>query len=250
MQTDTTWHDPAANRTAARRLVESAGVEPGGLIALPETFTSGFTSDVAAAVEEHAETLRFLADLARGTGCHVVAGLAVPEGPALYEGAMRARNVAACFDPDGREVARYAKVNRFLHGGEREQFAAGTGTMAFAANGLMICPLICYDLRFPATWVGGRGSELFVLIANWPAARMHHWHALLRARAIENQAYVLGVNRCGGDPNVAYSGGSVCYDFDGGEIMRLSDRPAAGTAALDLPALRAFREKLPFLPPR
>ena len=248
VQTDTAWHDAAANRTRVRRLIEAAGVERGGLIALPETFASGFTNDVAAAAADNVETLRFLADLARGTACHVVAGLVTDDGPGLVEGAARGRNVAVCFDADGTEVARYAKMNRLPTSGEDRHFVAGAGNVSFAAGGMTVCPLICYDLRFPMTWHGGRGGEVFVLIANWPAARMHHWHALLRARAVENQAYVVAVNRCGRDPNVGYSGGSVVYDFDGGVVTGLDDQPGVMTATLDLPALREFRRRLPFLP--
>ena len=77
---------------------------------------------------------------------------------------------------------------------------------------------------------------------------MHHWHALLRARAVENQAYVLGVNRSGRDPSVEYAGGSVVYDFDGNELTRLEERSATASATLDLAALRRYREALPFLP--
>lgn len=248
VQPDVAWHDPATNRDRVRRMVETANVEPGSLIALPETFASGFTNDVDAATDSPAnETALFLEELAADTQSYVIGGL-VSSDPLTGLGL----NQAVCCSPTAGEVLRYAKVNRFPMSGEPDHFAAGEAVDVFDVEGVggaSVCPLICYDLRFPETFRLGAGSDVFVLIANWPATRMHHWHALLRARAIENQAFVVGVNRTGSDPAVQYSGGTVIYDYDGHCVTELDERPGIASALLDLSALRQFRRQLPFLPP-
>ena len=246
VQPDVAWHDRPANFDRVRRQLDSADVQPGSLIALPETFATGFTNHV----DDHSdtasgETLGYLAELAADFESYVIGGL-IATDPLTGLGL----NQAVAVGPDGVERSRYSKINRFPLSGEPDHFAAGEAIDSFKLGDASVCPLICYDLRFPETFRKAVGSDVFVLIANWPSPRMHHWHALLRARAVENQAFVIGVNRTGSDPKVSYSGGTVIYDYDGHCVTELDERPAVASALLDLEALRAFRAKLPFLPPK
>ena len=113
----------------------------------------------------------------------------------------------------------------------------------------MVAPLICYDLRFPELWrlAALAGAEVCTIGASWPDPRQHHWRALIIARAIENQAYVVAVNRTGNDPHCAYAGGSIIVSPMGEVLAEANDRPAMLTAQLDLPALRTWRAEFPVL---
>ena len=243
VQPDVVWHDVEANHDRIRRMLDARPPQPGGLIALPETVATGFTSEVELATDADGATAAWLSQIARDFDCHVTGGL-IATDPLTGLGLNQAVTVSR----DGEEVGRYAKMHRFPLSREADTFAAGEDVEPIEVNGATVCPLVCYDLRFPETWRRGVGSDVFLCIANWPASRMHHWHALLRARAIENQAFVVGVNRTGTDPLVQYAGGSVIYDYDGRALTELDERPTVAGATLDLAALRNFRRKLPFLP--
>ncbi len=244
VQPDVVWHDAEANRERLRRMLDARPPAAGGLIVLPETVATGFTSDVEFASDTpDGATARWFGDLAAEFDCHVTGGL-IATDPLTGLGL----NQAVTMSPDGVEVGRYSKMHRFPLSREADTFASGEDVEPFDIGGATVCPLVCYDLRFPETWRRGVGSHVFLCIANWPASRMHHWHALLRARAIENQAFVVGVNRTGTDPAVQYVGGSAIYDHDGRALMEMDERPTVATATLDLSAQRTFRRKLPFLP--
>ncbi len=247
VQPDLAWHDHDANRQRVGRMIRDAAPEPGSLVVLPETFASGFSNDVAAATDSPAdETAAWCAALAHELECTVVAGLVTTADDG------RGRNQAIVCGPDG-ELGRYTKIHPFKLGGEAEQYAPGEQVRVIDietnAGPVRLAPLVCYDLRFPETFrqAALQHVDVFAVIANWPAKREHHWHALLRARAIENQAFVVGVNRTGSDPNVIYSGGTSVYDYDGAPLLTMNELPAVAATTLDLAALREFRRKLPFL---
>ena len=241
VQPDLAWHDAAANRATVEAMIRQAEPDAGSLVVLPETFASGFTSDVAAGTDSpDGETAAWLAASAREIGCTLVGGVITTAADG------RGENVAVVASPAG-EVGRYAKRHCLPIGGESRHFNPGRGHLSFDCAGLRVAVLVCYDLRFPEDFRASAGADLFVVIANWPAQRQHHWHALLRARAVENQAFVAGVNRVGRDPAVRYAGGSVVYDFDGQALLELQDRPAVAGVTLDVDALRHYRHKLPFL---
>jgi hypothetical protein len=140
------------------------------------------------------------------------------------------------------------KRHLFRMGGEHRQYDAGVHALIVEWRGARLCPLVCYDLRFPV-WSRRRPEleyDVVIYSANWPAARRFAWSALLRARAIENQAYCIGVNRVGDDGNgVAHAGDSVVNDFLGQPLLELDDQAQVKTVALDLEALHAWRDKFP-----
>jgi predicted amidohydrolase len=160
------------------------------------------------------------------------------------------RNKALVFSGDGVLAAFYAKQRPFTLGGEREHYAAGDRGVVFSWAGTMVSPFVCYDLRFPELFravAAEHRPEVFVVIANWPEKRIRHWTRLLQARAIENQAFVIGVNRTGRDPNHVYCGRSAVVDPHGELIAEAGAGEAVVGCHLDLGGLREYRRGLPFL---
>lgn len=203
VQMDLVWEDPQANFTRAAARIADAAAGGARLVVLPEMFATGFSMR-AQPMAAHADaTIHFLSAAAKRHGLDLVGGFADP-CPALP------RNAAAHFGPDGAEKARYHKIHPFSLAREQEHFAGGDRLFVTAVDGLRVCTVICYDLRFPEIFraVADR-TDLFVVIANWPEARREAWSTLLRARAIENQCFVLGVNRVGVGNGLAYVGDSA-----------------------------------------
>ena len=147
-------------------------------------------------------------------------------------------------------IAFYAKMKPFTLGGERSHYEAGKNPIVFEWQGSKVAPFVCYDLRFPEIFrdiAATDRPEVFIIIANWPDKRAHHWVALLQARAIENQAYVLGVNRAGKDPYYTYAGRSLIVDPDGKILVDAGSEERCIQGQIDLPQLRKYRAGLPFL---
>jgi omega-amidase len=245
LQTDIVWENKLANFDKARRLLDLEKPEAGSLVALPEMFATGFSMNTAAVAESYGgETEQFLAAIAKEFGVTLVAGAAMRQRDG------RVRNKALVFSPEGTLIAWYAKMRLFSPGGECEHYVPGDQPAFFPWAGITVSPFICYDLRFPEIFrriAGERAPELFVVIANFPAKRVQHWLALLRARAVENQAYVMGVNRVGSDPVCSYNGHSVVVDPNGDVIADAGEQEGFTRAELDSAALRKYREALPFL---
>lgn len=238
------WEDKLANFGHIRALLEQLRPQPGDLVVLPELSCIGFTMRRDGLAEEpKGETQQFFAGLAREYGVFLVGGAS------WWGEGERGRNMALVLDPKGKLLGSYAKQHPFSYGGETEHYQAGDEFLQFDWHGCQVAPLVCYDLRFPETFrhLACRGAEFFLVIANWPAARVHHWDALLMARAIENQAYVLGVNRCGEDPKVSYPGSTRLIDPHGKVVASLEEQPGNLSAALDLDDLRAYRGRFPAL---
>jgi omega-amidase len=243
-QLDIAWEDKPANHARVEALVAADPLPRGSLLALPEMFATGFSMDVARIEEGTARASeRFLAQLASRHGLHVLGGV-------VNRGADgRGRNEAVLFGPDGSALARYCKLHPFSYAGESRHYSAGEGAITVECAGAVVAPFICYDLRFPEAFRAavGRGAQLFVVIANWPAARESHWLTLLRARAIENQAYVVGANRCGRDPNATYSGRSLIVDPRGETLADGGVHEGIVRAEIDLATLVDYRRTFPAL---
>lgn len=239
------WEDKPATHAHVLELLSAAQPEPGGLMVLPEMFATGFSLNVPVIAEQGAagETEGFLRELARQFGCAVLAGVvrSAPDGRGL--------NQAVCFAPDGAELCRYTKLHPFSFASEQETFAPGEGVRVFQWQGVSIAPLVCYDLRFPEAFrhAAVAGAQVLAVIANWPTQRVSHWRALLPARAIENQAVVVGVNRAGSDPKLSYPGQSMIIDERGQTLALAGDQPQVIAATLDLEAQRQYRAKFPAL---
>ncbi len=245
VQFDIAWEDKPANFEKVRELLSAAGPAKGSLVVLPEMFATGFSMNTAAIAEPYGgQTEQFLAGLAREFGVFVLGGAAMR----AYDG--RVRNKALAFSPQGVLIGYYAKRRPFTPGGESGHYAAGEKPAVFAWGNCKVCPLICYDLRFPELFREATGlwqPPLFAVIASWPDKRILHWVRLLQARAIENQAWVVGVNRIGNDPYYHYCGRSVIADPNGEIVADAGDRECVISASVDMAGLAKYRAGLPFL---
>ncbi|MFT3785631.1 MAG: carbon-nitrogen family hydrolase [Tepidisphaeraceae bacterium] len=242
VQFDIQWHDKPANHARVRSLLASARVLPGSLVVLPEMFDVGFTMDTGVAQDEPiGPTGRFLSELASELKSTVIAGYVGQDD------AGRPVNQAGVFSPEGRRVGRYIKTYPFGPGGEDKHYAAGHGPELFELDGVIVAPMICYDLRFPELFrtARERGAELFVLIANFPASRVEHWLTLARARAIENQAWMIAVNRIGKDPTTSYIGRTVVIEPQGTIVADAGSSESVLKAEIDVNAARTWREQFP-----
>jgi omega-amidase len=243
-QLDIAWEDKPANYRKVQNLVAKARLPTGSLVVLPEMFSTGFSMNVDVTREENpSPTESFLASLASEQGIFVLGGLAGVGADG------QVRNQAAVFSPSGQRLVRYSKIHPFTLGGEAEHYAAGKEIVDFDWQGCKVAPFICYDLRFPELFRTAvkRGAQLFVVIANWPTRRLDHWITLLQARAIENQAYVVGVNRCGADPKHAYLGRSLVVDPHGIIRLDLGYQERVESIELDLASVESWRKEFPAL---
>ncbi len=242
VQYDIAWEDQPANCRRVRAIISQECPEAGSLIVLPEMFATGFTMNPKAAATS-AETIRSLVQIARDHDVHVMAGTV------SCRGGEKARNEALVYSPGGVRCCRYVKQQSFNLGGEGEAYAAGNAHVLFDWNGIQVAPFICYDLRFPEVFrpAAAAGAELMTVIASWPETRIHHWVHLLRARAIENQCYVIGVNRIGSDPGLNYNGHSIIVDYTGQIIADAETDQGIIFAELDFAGQREYRKGLPFL---
>jgi omega-amidase len=239
VQTQLFWANPEANRQQLEAITREQGSEC-DLIVFPETFTSGFLGDAEADPETmEGATLAWMKSLAFELDCVICgsAAISTEEGNA---------NRFLWVQPDG-VVGFYDKRHLFSFGGEDQRYRAGQERKVFHYSGWRICPQICYDLRFPA-WCRNRDDyDLLVFVANWPEPRTSAWTALLKARAIENQCYVIGVNRSGEDPRgLTYSGASAVFDPLGESVLDLGSVECTGRVTIDRNRVKAIREQLPF----
>lgn len=232
------WQDPVANRDNYRQLIDQQ-VNGSHLVVLPEMFTAGFSMNVSRVAEEQeGETLAWMAEMASRSGAVITGSYAVmKDGVGL--------NRMAWMRPDG-SYETYVKRHLFRMAGEDTRYQAGRDKLLVELNGWRVCPMVCYDLRFPVWCRNQNDYDLLIFVANWPAARAYHWSTLLRARAIENLACVIGVNRIGVDnKGNEYSGDSVALDAQG--VAQLDPGSEAGvfTTTFSAEALNRYREGFP-----
>ena len=244
VQLDIVWEDKAATFARVRRLLEAQRPQAGALLVLPEMFSTGFSMNVAK-IQEGSERAAeaFLRFLAREFNVYVLGGV-------VNVGADgRGRNQALAFGPDGSELVRYDKIHPFTLGEEGKHYTGGDAVHLFKWDTISVAPFVCYDLRFPEVFrsAARRKAQLLAVIANWPLPRESHWVTLLQARAIENQAYVIGVNRCGEDPKHTYFGRSMIVDPHGKIIADAGHGEGLVSADVDPQVVESWRRDFPAL---
>ena len=239
IQTDLYWEDVTANLSSLEEKVAQLE-KPVDIIVLPEMFNSGFTMNAKLAEPVNLTTTRWMKQIARQTDALIVGSFAVKEAESYYN------RLFAVF-PDGT-ISSYDKRHLFRMGREHEVYSAGKSHNLVRWRGWNILGLVCYDLRFPV-WsrnVSSNPYDLLIYVANWPARRASAWSALLKARAIENQSYVIGVNRVGKDGNdLAYQGDSVTHDFLGEPICMLGTTEQSKIVNLSKKNLDIYRNDFP-----
>lgn len=244
VQLNMEWQDKQVNLASAQRLVAESGVQPGSLIVLPEMFATGFSMQVAATAQgKGRETESLMRKIASERDCCVLGGVVTPQPNG------KAANEAVAFSPSGEELVRYRKQQPFSMSGEAEKYPAGSECKTFHWQGVTIAPFLCYDLRFPEVFrpAAIKGAELFVVMACWPSVRSEHWVRLLQARAIENLAAVVGVNRCGEEPNLTFDGRSTAFDHMGVQQFEADQTQQCIHSVVDIEALRSWRRTFPAL---
>ena len=248
VQGDTRWHDPAGNRDYYGDLMSALrGITD--LVLLPETFTSGFSNEAIGSAETmDGPTVAWMREQACALDAAVTGSvqLRVGDGDNVYNRMLFATPAGELWHYDKRHLFRYA--------GEHERYAPGDARLTVDWRGWRICPLVCYDLRFPVfsrnrfavERPGQPDYDLALYVANWPAVRAHAWKTLLRARAIENLCYVAALNRVGTDGNGhAYAGDSAIIDFLGEAVSECGEMEVVTTTTISGARLQAHREHFP-----
>ena len=236
IQGTTRWHDPAGNRDDFEPLLASGAYAD--VILLPEMFSTGFTMESRAMAESmDGPTVTWMSARAVALGSVIAGSLIVDDGGYF--------NRLIWAAPDGR-LQYYDKRHLFRMAGEDQYFCSGGERVIVSYRGWRLCLSVCYDLRFPV-WLRNQGDyDALVCVANWPAARAAAWQTLLRARAIENQAYCIGLNIVGRDGNgLDYAGGSAVYAPDGEAMALAGEQACRVEASLDSTALTALRQAFP-----
>ncbi len=244
IQLDVVWEDKGANLAGAGALIAGAAAEGADIAVLPEMFNTGFSMNAGAVSEEATgRTASFLSETAKKHSINIIAGLSV-----RGSGEM-GRNAAHAYDREGRLKASYTKMHPFCYAGEDKHYEAGHETVVFELEGVPASVFICYDLRFPEVFRKVAGDVLAVfVIANWPAQRAEHWELMLRARAVENQCFMVGVNRTGKDANrLRYAGGSLVAGPTGEVLCRGSAEEELVLCDFDPRDAERVRKKFPFL---
>lgn len=237
VQTELDWQAPEKNRQSLAQTIATLSQQD--LIVLPEMFTTGFSMDSTAVAEPAGgESLDWLKQQAALSGAALCGSVAVKEQGQYY-------NRLYFVTPEG-ESFQYDKKHLFRMAGEHQAYQAGRERVIVPWRGLRYCLQICYDLRFPVFSRNRNDYDVLIYVANWPAPRRLAWRTLLAARAIENQAYVIGCNRIGSDGNgVDYSGESLVLDYLGQPLADGADRAEVLVAELDGAALQQFKDKFP-----
>jgi omega-amidase len=236
------WENPDKNLERLTYLLASD--MPCDLWLIPEMFTTGFSMNPRGlALNETPDALERLVSIAAKQNTYLA-------GSFIWKDKNQYFNRFLLIGSNGIEGS-YDKKNLFSLGGEHSAYCAGTQTTLWNVKGVLIKPFVCYDLRFPEWCRNNECADLMLFSANWPQSRDHHWRTLLIARAIENQAFVAGVNRLGTDGNwIKYSGLSLVVDANGSVLAEPKEQEGGFITRLNIDELRLFREKFPFLKDR
>ncbi len=237
IQRELAWEEPDDNRRQIESLVRELP-STGDLVVLPEMFTTGFSMNALAnAEQEGGETEKWMLSLAGELDCAVTGSIAVSTGGGVYNRMLFAT-------PSG--IQHYDKRHLFRMAGEHKRYQAGKEKVIVNWRGWRILLQVCYDLRFPVFGRNQQEYDLALYVANWPAPRRMHWRQLLIARAIENSACVVGVNRIGSDANgLDYTGDSLAVNANGELLTDMHNESGTCTIELSAQALLDYREGFP-----
>lgn len=243
LQQDIAWGDPIANQQAAEKAITSE--TKSDLYVLPEMWSTGFASEPKGIAESDGASLSFMKKMANRMNAAIAGSIATEENGKYY-------NRFYFVKPGDEEQVFYDKHHLFTYSGEHHRYTAGNDRVIVEWRGVRFLLQVCYDLRFPIfsrnVAEGPDAYDVALYVASWPQSRRAPWDALLRARAIENQCYVCGVDRVGDDPSCHYNGGTAIIDAYGRTVAACPDDEASVISAeIDMEKLNAFRKKFPVL---
>lgn len=240
-QMDIVWEDKEKNMEKVRKLVEQAAGQKVDLLVFPEMTLTGFTMNTALAGEEmlFSPTLRFFKDLSKKYNMAIAFGYVEDFGSEYYNKLMVVS--------DGRIIYDYDKIHPFNYGEEGRHYIGGHEIKMAVLKDMEISGFVCYDLRFPEIFqaVSDR-SQMILVIANWPKERVLHWETLLRARAIENQCYVIGVNRIGKGNGIEYVESSMAFDPLGERLTKAHSKSELMLIDVEADKVKEVRRHFPF----
>jgi omega-amidase len=239
-QLDITFEDKLVNKETAMQFIKHAVAEKVDIILFPEMTLTGFSMNTSLIAETHNETIDFFKEIS--SKFNIVIGFG------YVEGISNSKNKYSIVAPEQGELANYSKIHLFSFASETKFYESGNKINLLSVFGFTICPFICYDLRFPEIFqIASKTANLITVAANWPIERREHWITLLRARAIENQCFIAGINRVGEGNGINYSGDSMIIDPLGNIISNLYMEEGlviADISPLDVTAVREnFRLK-------
>ncbi|MCU0665394.1 MAG: carbon-nitrogen family hydrolase [Myxococcota bacterium] len=245
-QMDIAWEDRERNYEKAKAAARRAKEQGADVFVLPEMFALGFSLNPAVTAEsEDGPTARFLRDLAVELELNVLGGVV------LHGTEGRGRNTALAYSRRGALLARYVKVHLFSFAREDAHHEPGDGPVTFELDGARCACTICYDLRFPELWRStAQATSIAFVIASWPKTRQRHWDLLLPARAVENQQFVVGVNRVGQGGGLEYTGGSAIWSPLGERLAFGEESEGIVLAEVDPNEVIRVRKTMPFLQDR
>jgi len=242
IQQDIAWENKEENLSLFTNSINTIKEEHPtvDMMVLPEMFTTGFTMNPALVAEKmDGASVEWMKEIALETEAAICGSIVIEENNHYFNRFILAK-------PD-QEIVYYDKKHLFAYAGEDAKFTPGTKKTKMEYKGWKISPFICYDLRFPVWCRNNELSDIMIFVANWPETRIVHWNSLLPARAIENQCYVIGVNRIGVDNNnLVYTGNSAVFDPSGQCIANLETREGFELIHLEKSKIMANREKMPF----
>lgn len=254
IQPDTAWQDRAANFQKLEHLLDQVSSQKPELVVVPEMFATGYTFETQMMEDPEGPTFQYARDLARRRSLYVQATF--PENCDIEnsqgvtpDGLAKGFNTSVVFDPSGRGLCRYHKMHPFSLVKEHHFYNRGEDLPVFELGSFNAATPICYDLRFPeifrqATY---RGANLFIVAANWPQERVHHWRSLAIARAIENLSYVVAVNRVGTGGGMTFVGNSLVVSPAGEVLLETDAREQAVVVSIEMDEIRRTRQRFGFL---
>lgn len=245
LQMNTFWECKDKNIEKAESLIKKASENNCDVAVLPEMFNTGFSMNVLKVAEnENSKTDRALRELSKKFGIYIIAGYAIK-----YNSEEKGKNIAAVYNKNGERIASYVKIHPFSNAKENEFYFPGDEVVIFKINDIPSSVFICYDLRFPEIFrAAARNVYIIFVIANWPLSRINHWNTLLKARAIENQCFIVGVNRIGIDGNNIFYNGSSQIISPLGEIVAKADETKEFIfSEINPHDVKEIRKRFPFL---
>ena len=245
LQLDIAWENRLLNYSRVKEFAEQARAASADILVLPEMFATGFSLNPEITAEEpDGPTVRFLSSMAQDLNMGVIAGVAF-KAPA-----NKAQNCAVIFDKSGKHIITYTKMKLFSFAGEERTHIRGESPVTFQVEGLKASCFICYDLRFPSLFqMVSKQCDVIFVIASWPKTRRSHWNILLPARAVENQLYVVGVNRVGAGGGLTYDGDTQIISPLGVQIVQAHGEQLV-YGEIDPTVVKKVRDDLPFIKDR
>lgn len=219
-QTNIIWENKKANMEKCIDIIKNASKEKSDIIIFPEMSLTGFTmnTDTMAEIFENSETIKFFSETAKKYNIHIGFGVSIKYND-------KALNKFIVCDNTGKIICNYSKMHPFSYGIEKKYYIGGESIESFTVNGIKCSPTICYDLRFPELYqICSKESIIIFTIANWPIERIEHWDLLLKSRALENQCFIVGVNRTGKDITLTYNGHSNIINPLGKALLKTEEK--------------------------